>query len=86
MPISRRIMLLNLTPDSLLVSHIKLTASFYGTAIEAEQINSLLNYCYQIILGMGSQSTIHYLIMLHFLISNKCSIFWTTDQYNLHSL
>lgn len=47
-------MLFNLTPDSLLVSHIKLTASFYGPANETEQINSLPNYCFQIILGMGS--------------------------------
>lgn len=49
-------MLFNLTPDSLLVSHIKLTASFYGTAIETEQINSLPNYYYQIILDMGSHT------------------------------
>lgn len=50
-------MLFNLTPDSLLVSHIKLTASFYGAVIETEQINSLPNYYYQIILGVGSHTT-----------------------------
>lgn len=47
----------NLTPDSLLVSHIKLSiASLYNAAIETEQFNSLPNYYYQIILGMDNRT------------------------------
>lgn len=50
-------MLFNLTADSLLVSHIKLIiASFYSAAIETEQFNSLPNYYYQIIFGIGSRT------------------------------
>lgn len=52
-----RVMLFNLTPDSLLVSHIKLIiASFYSAAIETQQFNSLPNYYYQIIFGIGSRT------------------------------
>lgn len=49
-------MLFNLTPDSLLVLHIKLIIALFYAAIETEQLNSLPNHYHQIILGIGSHT------------------------------
>lgn len=54
-------MLFNLTPDSLLVLHIKLIIALFYAAIETEQLNSLPNYYHQ--WNRESHGTINYLIM-----------------------